>query len=81
MKFKFNALQVALPDAIRDMPLKFVKRASGHCYRFMSAYRAGLPAGPVMDYAMKKYTGHRRVPEIIVSEISEEYAAKKAKKN
>jgi hypothetical protein len=43
-EFNFNALQVALPDAIRDMPLKFVKRASRHCYRFISAYRAGLPA-------------------------------------
>ncbi len=78
--FNFHDLQKELPQAIADMPLAFVKKTSRHCYRFMSAYRAGLPAGPLIDFAVKKYSGHRRIPAIIVSEISEEYKKKKANK-
>ena len=51
----------------------------------MDAYRKGLPAGPIADYAMKKYTGHRRLPDIVLGDITDEYeskkAAKKARKN
>jgi hypothetical protein len=79
--FSFKDLQLTLPQALKDMPLSFMKKASRHCFRFMSAYREGLPAGPLIDFAMKKYSGHRRLPNGVVAEITEEYRAKKAKKD
>ena len=32
-----------------------------YCLRFMSGYREGL-VGPELDYAVKKYRGHRCIP-------------------
>ena len=36
----------------------------------MSGYRQGLE-GPLLDYAMKKYSSHRRIPEEVTREIIE----------
>ena len=46
----------------------------------MSAYREGLPAGPLIDFAMKKDSGHRRLPSNVEGQITEEYLTKKAQK-
>jgi hypothetical protein len=54
------------------------EKASRHCFRFMSAYREGLPAGPLINFAMKKYSGHRCLPSNVIGEITEEYKTKKA---
>jgi hypothetical protein len=44
-------------------------------YRYMDGYRAGL-VGPELDYAIKKYKGHRMIPrenlEIIQSELKKQ---------
>jgi hypothetical protein len=53
-----NLLQVG---AIR----KFLQ----HCLRYMSGYRQNLES-PLLDYAMRKYTGHRVVPLGVVEELS-----------
>ena len=83
--FSFKDLQNKLPDVLNSVPLSFIKKASRQCFRFMDAYRQGLPAGPIADYAMKKYTGHRRLQDIVLGDITFEYeskkAAKKARKN
>ena len=41
--------------------LKFVRRAGRRCFRAMDAYRKGLE-GPLLDYALKTYSSHRRIP-------------------
>mmetsp|Transcript_10357 Transcript_10357/g.9985 ORF Transcript_10357/g.9985 Transcript_10357/m.9985 type:complete len:253 (+) Transcript_10357:318-1076(+) len=76
--FSFKDLQNTLPTAIKSVPIPFMKKASRHCFRFMSAYREGLSAGPLIDFAMKKYSGHRRLPSNVLGEITEEYKTKKA---
>ena len=44
----------------------------------MDAYRQGLPAGPVADYAMKKFKGHRPLPAyFVVGDLVAEYEAEK----
>ena len=48
--------------------ISFVRKAARHCCRFMSGYRQGLD-GPLLDYIMKKYSGHRRIPDIILVEV------------
>ena len=73
--FSFKDLETRLPEHLDNIPLPFVKRASRHCLRYMDGYRAGL-VGPELDYAVKKYKGHRMIPrenlEIIQSEFKKQ---------
>lgn len=71
--YSFTDLQVTLPECLSNLPLAFVKRASRHCFRFMSVYRAGLPAGPLADYPMKRYSGHRRIPANVTDSITSDF--------
>ena len=60
--YNYNDLKNNLPDTLENkLPLAFVRRASNHCERFMSGYKIDIE-GPLLDYAMKKYKGHRRFP-------------------
>ena len=75
--FNFNDLVQALPDCLDNrIPLKFFKRARRHCYRFMQGYRDGLK-GPLLDYAIKKYSSHRRIPAIVLETIKSDFDAYK----
>jgi hypothetical protein len=82
-QYNYNSLKNSLPVVIKEkLPICFVRRASQHCLRFMSGYRMGLD-GPKLDYAMKKYTSHRRIPLGIADNIEsdfKEYCNKKLKK-
>ena len=53
---------------LSEMPIAFVRRAARHCSGFMSGYRQGFD-GPLLDYTMKKYSGHRRIPDVILVEV------------
>ena len=67
--YNYNSLKSGLPSTmLSEMPIAFVRRAARHCYRFMSGYRQGLD-GPLLDYTMKKYSGHRRIPDDIMVEV------------
>ena len=70
--FSFNDLQTNLPQYLDNIPLSFVRRATRHCTRFMDGYRAGL-VGPLLDYAMKKYKGHRMIPRDSLRIIEDEF--------
>jgi hypothetical protein len=62
--FKFTELyEASLPNAIDNLPLPFVRRASRHRLRFMSGYRVGLQ-GPLLDFAMRAYKVHRMIPTV-----------------
>jgi len=79
--FNFNDLVLSLPHHLDSVSLPFIKRASRHCLRFfMDGYRAGL-VGPLLDYAMKKYKGHRMIPRDNLRLIEEEdYKAKSVRR-
>ena len=78
--FNFNDLVLNLPRHLDSVSLPFIKRASRHCLRFfMDGYRAGL-VGPLLDYAMKKYKGHRMIPRDNLRLIEEEYKAKSVRR-
>lgn len=46
----------------------------------MSGYRHGLE-GPVLDYAMRKYRGHRLIPEGVVVQMEKQYEDRLNKKS
>ena len=54
------------------MPVAFVRRAFRHCMRFMTGYREGL-TGPLLEFAVQKYTSHRAIPAYLINEISKEF--------
>ena len=45
------------------------KRFECHCLRFMSGYRQHDLYGPILDYIMKKYSSHRKVPALLTTEV------------
>jgi hypothetical protein len=61
--FSFAELKTSMDPTLQNIPLPFIKRVANHCFRFMDGYRLGL-TGPMLDYAVKKYKGHRRLPPI-----------------
>ena len=60
--YNFKDLEREFPRTYTErLPLEFMQRAFMYCLRFMSGYREGL-VGPQLDYAVKKYKGHRCIP-------------------
>ena len=71
--YNYKDLKDRLPKTFDDLlPLPFVRKVFQHCLRFMSGYRQNLE-GPLLDYAMTKYTSHRTVPVGVAEELSTEY--------
>jgi transposase len=64
--YNYNDLKNNLPDTLENkLPLAFVRTAYNHCDRFMSGYMMNIE-GPLLDFAMKKYKGHRRFPNHLI---------------
>ena len=60
--YSFADLEMNLPTTLDTVPVATIRRYYRSCSRCMDLYRHGLH-GPLLDFAMKKYTSHRRVPE------------------
>jgi len=79
--YNFRDLSEGLPQTIETgIPLAFIRRAARSCFRFMNAYRLGL-VGPLLDYAVKKYSGHRRIPAGVTAAALQEGYDKKDQNN
>ena len=61
---------MSFPKYLDEVPISFVKKAARHCYRFMSGYRNTGFTSPLLDYIMRKYSSHRKIPALIESEIN-----------
>ena len=64
------------------LPLLFVRKAARHAFRFIDGYRKGF-TGAMLDYAVKKFKGHRAIPASSEQLIKNEFEARivnKAKK-
>jgi len=59
--YSLLGLQQNIPKIINSIDMPCVRRVSRYAFRYMSGYRKGL-TGPLLDYAVKKYKGHRRIP-------------------
>ena len=72
-KYSFEDLKLNLPLQLESVPIAFIRRASRHCYRFMSGYRRGFE-GPILDYCVKQYKSHRAIPMCISNaELTSKY--------
>ena len=78
--YNYGKLKAGLPKTmLQELPLSSVRKYSRSCFRFMSGYRLGLE-GPLLDYAMKRYTGHRRIPEGIQAAIEADFVRRQAQR-
>ena len=72
----FKLMLSRIPDILMsEIPIAFFRRAERHCLRFMSGYRIGLE-GPLLDFAMKKYTSHRRLLSSQLGDIKQMFDLK-----
>ena len=76
--YNFKDLERDLPITIEQrLPISYVRRVARYCYRFMDAYRVGL-SGAALDYTVKKFKSHRKIPVDATREkLEAEFWAKK----
>ena len=52
--------------------LTLVRKAARCCFRYASGYKEGM-TGPLLDYAVKQYKGHRAIPANSYAIIKESF--------
>ena len=68
--YNYNDLKSSIDNTMENIiPLATVRKFWRYCQRFLTGYRIGL-TGPLLGYAVKKYTGHRAIPKIVVTELN-----------
>ena len=66
--YSWTGLNQIVPDALDSVSVNKIRKFARRSYRYMSAYRLGLPCKAAI-YAVKKYCSHRRVPENVLMDI------------
>ena len=71
--YTFPGLQENLPKALKAVALETIRKWEHRMYRWMDAYRGGLSARDaqfkVKQFSSRKYTSHRRVPELLARQF------------
>ena len=68
----FDAMITMIPNLMENLSTAVCRRSAEHCLRVMDRYRAGM-SGPLLDYAVRKYSSHRRISPKQALEISQEF--------
>lgn len=75
--YSFADLQTIVPQLIEESRnnVHMIRRHARRCLRYMDAYRTDVSlVGPLLEYAMKKYSSHRRLPpDFAVETLMREY--------
>ena len=81
--FNFENLQLRVHDLLENTLSNkndMIRRFHNRCLRFMDGYRKGF-RGPMLEYAVKKYTSHRMFPsDLVIEEFEEEYVQHQQRK-
>lgn len=79
--YSFEDLKELVPIILESkIDIKYVRRVKQKCFRYMSGYREGIH-GPLLDYAVKKYSSHRRIPSEAVKIVETEFDMKVKEKS
>eukprot|EP01034_Spumella_vulgaris_P003359 gene3359-4325_t len=68
--YSIGALDKKVPECMIACPVSTIRKYVRHCLRYMDGYRKGL-TGPLLDFACKKYTSHRRICEKLIDHVKE----------
>jgi transposase len=74
--YSFEELQKIVPLALDDIELFTIRKFYNHCWRYMRAYKDGNLTPYQVEWAIKKYSSHRRIKDSNISEmdfISDEF--------
>lgn len=68
--YNYNDLKANIGNTMENIiPLATIRKYWRYCQRFFTGYRVGL-TGPLLGYTVKKYTGHRAIPKLVVNELN-----------
>jgi hypothetical protein len=71
--YSWEGLQATVPDALSSVSLGTIRRQFEHVQRYMQAYRYDTLSNPQVEWAMRKYTSHRRAKDVKQDELDEEF--------
>jgi hypothetical protein len=60
--YTFSGLKETVPKALASVHLDKIRKFERRCIRFMQVYKIGLPPH-LAEFAVKKYTSHRHIPQ------------------
>ena len=61
----FSDLKQKLDLLLQNISLNIFQSSARFCYRFMAGYCLNL-SGSLLDYTVKKYKGHRQIPNNVI---------------
>jgi len=72
--YSFAGLQLVVPVALNSVSLTLIRKYARKCFRYMDAYRICDDNGAKLsmqqvEFAVKKYTSHRRIPLSIMTDL------------
>jgi hypothetical protein len=77
--YNYAHLKQGLPNTLESMPLRSIRKFHRKTMRYMSAYRLDF-TGPLLEYAVKKFTSHRAVPSGQKDAIAREFEVAESKR-
>ena len=81
-QYNYKDLKNTLPDTLTTkLDITMVRKFQRRCFRFMSGYRLKNLVGSDLDFAVKIYASHRKIPlDICFEDEKRKYLLKKGKK-
>lgn len=58
-----------VPESLDSVNITTIRKFSRKCWRYMDLYRKGID-GKLVEYAVKKYKSHKRIPKGILEELN-----------
>ena len=77
--YNYAHLKEGLPNTLESIPLRSIRKFHWKTLRYISAYRLDF-TGPLLEYAVKKFTSHRAVPSGQKDAISREFEIAESKR-
>jgi hypothetical protein len=67
--YSFEMLKNIVPNALDCVDLITIRKFFNHCWRYFRAYKDGTLSPSQVEWAIKKYSSHRRIQDTTTSEI------------
>ncbi|GBB90989.1 hypothetical protein RclHR1_18070004 [Rhizophagus clarus] len=67
--YSWEGLQRVVPESLDSITLITIRKFSIKCWHYMDLYMKGIDR-KLVEYAVKKYKSHRRIPEGVLEELN-----------
>jgi len=67
--YTWEGLLNTVPEALDSVDVNTIRRFARKSWRYMDLYRNGI-TGKLVEYTVKKYRSHRRIPEYVIQELN-----------